>query len=226
MPFVYKNIQTITVSPSSKKEILEKELTKVEPIIIYNGVDLERYKPAQKSNIPLILYVGRLKAYKSLNIFLYSAKKVLEKIPNVRFAIAGDGEEKEDLIKLAKRLNIFDQVSFLGKVSEEDKISLYQKAWVFVNPSLMEGWGITSIEANACGTPVVASNVPGLRDSVNNPHSGYLVPYGNVDIFSQRIIKLIKDDSLRAMFSIEAQYWAKQFDWQKSADKSMELLNL
>ena len=223
MPFVYKNIQTITVSPSSKKEIMEKQLTDVEPIIIYNGVDLERYRPAQKSLIPLVLYVGRLKYYKSLNVFLHSAKRVLEKIPEVRFAIAGDGEEKEGLIKLAHKLNIFDKVSFLGRVSEEDKISLYQKAWVFVNPSMMEGWGITSIEANACGTPVVASNVPGLRDSVNNPHSGFLVPYGNIQIFSQRIIKLIKDDSLRAKFSIGAHIFAQQFNWQKSADKSLEL---
>ena len=104
-----------------------------------------------------------------------------------------------------------------------EKIKLYQKAWVFVNPSFMEGWGITTIEANACATPVVASNVPGLRDSVRNPHSGFLVPYGSINEFSTKIIELIKDDSLRAKMSIEGLSWAQQFDWQKSADKSLEI---
>ena len=125
---------------------------------------------------------------------------------------------------MAKKLSIYDKIKFVGKVSEEEKIRLYQKAWVFVNPSFMEGWGITTIEANACGTPVVASNVPGLRDSVNNPHSGFLVPYGNINIFSERIIKLLKDDSLRAKMSIEAIYWAKQFEWKSSAEASLKLI--
>ena len=223
MPSVYKNIQTITVSPSSKKEILDKELTSVEPIVIYNGVDLSSYKPAQKSHMPLVLYLGRLKYYKSLHIFLHAAKKILDKMPHVKFVIAGDGEEKDNLIRLAKKLNIFDKVNFAGKVSEEEKIRLYQKAWVFVNPSYMEGWGITTIEANACGTPVVASDVPGLRDSVNNPHNGFLVPYGSINEFTASIIKLLKDDSLRAKMSIEAMYWAKQFEWKKSVEASLKL---
>ena len=224
MPFVYKNIQVITVSPSSKKEIMEKELTKVEPIVIYNGVDLSLYKPAQKSHMPLVLYLGRLKYYKSLHIFIHSARKILDKMPHVKFVIAGDGEEGGNLIRLAKKLGIFDKINFVGKVSEEEKIKLYQKAWVVMNPSFMEGWGITTIEANACATPVVAADVPGLRDSVNNPHSGFLVPYGSINEFSAKIMRLIKDDSLRAKMSIEALYWAQQFDWQKSADKSLEIL--
>lgn len=225
MPFVYKKIQTITVSPSSKKEILEQQLTDIDPIIIYNGVDLNSYKPAPKSKVPLILYLGRLKYYKSLHIFIHAAKKVLEELPMTRFVIAGDGEEKEGLMRLAKRIGIFNQIDFMGKVTEEEKIRLYQKAWVFVNPSFMEGWGITTIEANACGTPVVASNVPGLCDSVNNPHSGLLVPYGSINEFTTSILKLLKDDSLRAKMSIESIYHAQQFDWEKSADKSLELIN-
>lgn len=223
MPFVYRNIKTITVSPSSKKEIIEKQLTKIEPIIIYNGIDLKKYKPAGKSKSPLILYLGRLQYYKSLHIFIYAAKNILEKMPEVRFVIAGDGEEKNGLIKLAKKIGIFDAIGFIGKVSEKEKIRLYQKAWIFVNPSFMEGWGITTIEANACGTPVVASNVPGLRDSVNNPHNGLLVPYGSINEFTVNIIKLLKDNNLRTKMSSDAVRWAKMFDWQTSADKSLEL---
>ncbi len=225
MPFVYKKIQTITVSPSSKKEIIEKQLSDVEPIIVYNGVDLEKYKPAQKNYTPTVLYLGRLKYYKSLHIFIRSAKKILEKIPKVRFIIAGDGEEKNNLIKFTNKMGLGGMIEFVGKVSEEEKIDLYQKAWVFVNPSFMEGWGITSIEANACGTPVVASNVPGLRDSVKNPHSGFLVPYGSVNEFSNKVTLLITDYKLRTELSQGAIEWAKNFDWQKSADKSLQFIS-
>jgi len=89
----------------------------------------------------------------------------------------------------------------------------------------MEGWGITTIEANACGTPTVASNVAGLRDSVYNPHSGFLVPYGDVDEFTNKITLLIEDKKIRTLMSQESVQWAKKFDWNKSAKHGLEILN-
>jgi glycosyltransferase involved in cell wall biosynthesis len=99
-----------------------------------------------------------------------------------------------------------------------------QRAWVFVNPSMMEGWGITTIEANACGVPVVASNVPGLRESVQNPHTGYLVPYGDVDALATRITELLVSPELRGEMSKNAITWAQQFDWELSAQKTLALI--
>ncbi len=226
MPWVYRNIKFITISESSKKEIENLGLGKSGIEIVYPGVNLELFQPAKKSFIPTVAYIGRLKYYKSLHVFIHTVRQILQDFPqiNINFIIAGEGEEKNNLIKLAKKLSVFNKITFLGKISEQEKIKLYQKAWVFVNPSFMEGWGITTIEANACATPVVASNVPGLRDSVDNPHSGFLVAYGSVKEFSIQILKLIKDDSLRAKMSIEAMYWAQQFDWQKSADKSLSII--
>ena len=112
----------------------------------------------------------------------------------------------------------------MGRVSEKEKINLYQKAWVFVNPSFIEGWGITTIEANACGTPVVASNVSGLRDSVHNPHSGLLVPYGDVDEFASNIKMLIENNDLREEMSKDAISWAKNFDWNESAREVINII--
>jgi len=222
MPIVYKNTQFITVSPSTKEEIMKMKLTTREPIIIYSGVDLTKFKPAEKSKTPLILYLGRLQYYKSLNVFIRAAKRVLEKLPQAEVVIAGDGEEKTKLKKLSKKLDV--KVRFLGKVSEKQKVELFQKAWIFVNPSSMEGWGITTIEANACGTPVLASNVPGLRDSVNNPHTGYLFPYGKSDQLAELIIKLVENQDLRKKLSEESIDWAKQFDWKTSAANSLKIL--
>jgi glycosyltransferase involved in cell wall biosynthesis len=101
-----------------------------------------------------------------------------------------------------------------------------QRAWVFVNPSMMEGWGITTIEANACGTPVVASDVPGLRDSVQNPHSGFLVPHGNSQILGEKILQLLEDGALRSRMTANALKWANQYDWDSSASKSIRILKV
>ena len=226
MPIIYRHEEIITVSPSSKADILDHKLTKKEPEIVYNGVDLAKYKPGFKNPTPMVLYLGRLKFYKSLPIFIRSAEKVLAALPNVQFVIAGDGEEKDKLIELTKRLKINNHFQFLGKVTEVGKVDLYKRAWLFVNPSYLEGWGITTIEANACGTPVVASNVAGLRDSVHNPHSGVLVPYGDVDGFAQNIVTLLKNDKLRQTMSAEAVVWAKKFDWNKSANHFLEIVIL
>ncbi len=224
MPMVYKNTEVITVSPSSKADILEHKLTTKEPHVIYNGVDLDVYKPGTKSVNPMILYLGRLTPQKSIDVFIHAAKEIIEKIPKVQIVIAGDGQERKRLIKLARKLGVLDKIEFTGKVSEEEKVKLYQKAWLFVNPSLIEGWGITTIEANACGTPVVASNVAGLRDAVHNPHSGILVPYGNSNEFATNIIKLLKNNKERTKMSKESIDWAKKFEWQNSTDGVDKLL--
>lgn len=218
MPVVYRNTQVITVSPSSKAEILKHKLTKTDPIVIYNGVDLDLFKPGVKSKTPTILYVGRLQRYKSIHVLLKAAKKILEAVPTAEIIIAGEGEERSRLMQLSKDLGLEGKVTFKGKVTEAEKIWLFQRAWVFVNPSLMEGWGITTIEANACGTAVVASNVPGLKDSVQDTKTGLLVPYGNADELSTAVIELIKNDRKRKKMSEESKVWVENFTWEKSAD--------
>jgi glycosyltransferase involved in cell wall biosynthesis len=225
MPLVYRNTEVITVSPSSKADILDYHLTQKDPHVIYNGVDLKKYTPGAKSLKPMVLYLGRIRTHKSLHIFVYTAKKVLESLPEVKFVIAGEGQESGMIKDLIHKLNLEKNIKYMGKVSEDKKISLYQSAWLFVNPSLMEGWGITTIEANACGTPVIASNVAGLRDSVYNPHSGILVPYGDVDEFAKNIKALIEDKDLRDAMSKEAIIWAKKFDWNKSAKAFSRIMN-
>ncbi|NTU46191.1 glycosyltransferase [Candidatus Roizmanbacteria bacterium] len=223
MPWAYKNTNVITVSPSSKQEIMDYKLTTKEPKIIFNGVDVSKYKPGKKSKHPTILYVGRLKLYKSLHVFIHAALKVLKEFPTATFIIAGDGEELKKLRKLVSQLGLTEKVRLLGKVTEEEKIRLYQKAWIFMNPSFMEGWGITSIEANACGTPVIASNVPGLRDSVRNPTTGILVEYGNSDKFALEVSKMLKDREFRTRLSRNSVDWAQNFTWEKSAESSLTL---
>lgn len=80
------------------------------------------------------------------------------------------------------------------------------------------------VKANACGTPVIASDVPGLRDSVKHAGAGYLVSYGDVGGFATHILKIIKNKDLCADMSVEARAWAENFDWEKSGQKFLAIL--
>jgi len=224
MPWVYRKTNFITISNSTKQDMVNLGFEAERISIIYPGVDLSKLKPGVKSRNPSVLYLGRLKEYKSVDLFIKAAAKIKKDIPNAEFIIAGDGDYKEHLEKLAEKMRLKGKIKFLGKVTEEEKIKLYQKAWIFVNPSCMEGWGITSIEANACGTPVVASDVPGLRDSVNNPHSGLLFKYGNTKELTEKIRLLLVDVKMRRNMNKESILWAQNFNWNKSASESMRII--
>ncbi len=224
MPIAYRKTEVLTVSPSSKGDIIAHRLTKRDPHVVYNGVNLNICKPGKKSKVPTVLYLGRLTSAKSINILILAVKKIVKKVPKVKVIIAGDGPSRVYLTKMVKSFGLENVISFVGKVTEAEKLKLYQQAWVFVNPSLIEGWGITTIEANACGTPVVASNVAGLRDAVHNPHSGLLVPYGNVEEFYSAITRLLINPAVRARMSRESITWAKKFDWDQSALSGIQII--
>jgi cellulose synthase/poly-beta-1,6-N-acetylglucosamine synthase-like glycosyltransferase/glycosyltransferase involved in cell wall biosynthesis/O-antigen/teichoic acid export membrane protein len=218
MPAVYKKVPFITISESSKKEIESLGLGKAGINIVNPGIELKCLMPGKKSERPVILYLGRLKAYKSVDILIRAFEVISRKDSNVSLVIAGSGEEEGKLKRLVKKLRLDGKtVRFAGKVSEREKISLLQKAWVLVNPSFMEGWGIVAIEAGACGTPVVASDVPGLRDSVKNFETGYLACYGDIGSFADCIHKIIQDNKLRRRMGIRGRLWAENFDWAKSS---------
>jgi glycosyltransferase involved in cell wall biosynthesis len=90
----------------------------------------------------------------------------------------------------------------------------------------MEGWGITTIEANACGTPVVAADVPGLRDSVRDMETGYLVPHGDTNGFASRILAIIEDQKLRERLAEQSVLWAQQFDWRAKSESFLAVLKI
>ncbi len=226
MPLLYQGIEVITVSESSKKAIMRYGLTKSTPIVIPNGVDLEKYIPGKKAKMPLILYLGRLKPYKNLPVLIEAFDRIIQKLPKVKLVIAGFGESRNELELLVRRLKLEKNIKFEGRVSERRKVRLYQQAWVSVNPSSMEGWSVTSIEANACATPIIASDVPGLRDSVRNPRSGYLVEYDNPQAFADCIFRLITNRRLREDLSESAREWATSFRWEKSAERFIDLFNI
>jgi glycosyltransferase involved in cell wall biosynthesis/O-antigen/teichoic acid export membrane protein len=213
MPLVYRRSPFVTVSESSRHEMEEWGICGTGIEIINPGIDLSQLSPGRPDADPTVLYLGRLKAYKSIPVLLRAFKLVLASVPNARLVIAGSGEELEALQGLAAQSGIADRVEFAGKITEEQKTRLLQGAWVFVNPSMMEGWGITTIEANACGVPVVASDVPGLRDSVRHDVAGFLFPYGDETQLAHLLTRLLTDHTLREQMGRGGREWAQNFDW-------------
>jgi cellulose synthase/poly-beta-1,6-N-acetylglucosamine synthase-like glycosyltransferase/glycosyltransferase involved in cell wall biosynthesis/O-antigen/teichoic acid export membrane protein len=224
MPLVYRKVKFITISASSRNEILETGLAEAGIDIVHPGVHTNTMTSGQKSRVPTVLYLGRLKAYKSVDVLIKAFFIIAGRIPDAQLVIAGNGEEEANLRDLVKQMDLEDRVVFMGKVSEKAKIQLMQKAWVFVNPSMMEGWGLTTVEANACGTPIVAADVPGLRDSVKHKYAGYLVEYGDYAAFAEKITDLIHDRKLRESMEVEARKWAENFDWRKTSRQFLSLI--
>lgn len=222
MPAVYRGGRVITISESTRKDLVDLGLSEIEDIeIVSPGVHLADYKTLPETNHPSFVYVGRLKHYKNIDIAIYAFQKVLKKYPHALFTIAGDGEEGNNLKLLTKQLGLLDSIIFLGKVDEYQKAILLAKAWIAIQPSSVEGWGITVIEANAAGTPVIAANVPGLKDSVKDNITGMLVEPKDVDKFADAMIHLVEDTEKRRKFAKEAKRWSENFSWPNAAKSFM-----
>lgn len=225
MPFIYQNKNVVTVSPSSQKDIFDLGFTKANNIaIIPNGVNEDLYVDYPKTDNPSYIYLGRLKEYKNIDIAIKAFSKVLKVHKNATFAIVGNGESYQELHQLVNALKIAHAVTFYGRVSDKEKALLLAQSWAAIQPSQIEGWGITVIEANAAGTPVIASNVSGLHDSVVDNKTGLLVPVRDVPQFAIAMRKVADDHLLRMELSEKAKRWARNFNWDKSAEDFYQLI--
>jgi glycosyltransferase involved in cell wall biosynthesis len=134
--------------------------------------------------------------------------------------IAGAGDYRPALERLAASLDLGERVRFLGRIDESEKLALLRRAWALVFASPKEGWGITNLEAAACGTPVVASNSPGIRESVRHGETGYLVPHGNVKAMAESMNHIANDAVLVDTLGQNARRFAETFTWERAADET------
>lgn len=223
MPAAYRRSRVLTGSESSRRELLAKGFGRVS--IAPEGADLARYHPGDGGKIGnRILYVGRIKKYKGLDVILRAAASLKADLPDLELDIAGSGDDVPRLKELARSLGMESWTRFLGFVTEEKKVELYSGARVVVNSSLKEGWGLTSIEANACGTPVVATDVPGLCDSVRDGETGFLVPFGDVSGFAAALRKILADPETAAVMRANGLAWAGAHTWEKAYEVTRQAL--
>lgn len=217
----YRKMPFICVSESTEKDLLDAGVKKENIRIVYNGIQTDLFYPddsVEKASQPTIVYLGRIKAYKRVDVLIRAMPAIRERIPGARLVIIGSGDGLPKLRELADLLSLTEEiVHFAGFVSEEEKVRHLRRAWVAVNTSPKEGWGIVGMEAQACGTPAVVSDAPGLRESILDSETGYLFRFGDERQLTEKVTLLLKDSELRRKMGKAATEWARKFTWDKAA---------
>lgn len=192
--------------------------------IIPNGVDTDHFAPPlHGAREPLMVFVGSLIERKGANYLLSALPTVFSSFPDVRMAIIGQGPEEGALRKQAEALGISQRVLFVGPQSQDEVRNWLQRAQLLVLPSLEEGLGVVLLEALACGTPVVASNVGGIPDVIT-PEVGQLTPPGDPDALAGAIEEALSDEDAWASMSKHARMRAVNvFDWSRVAKEYVDL---
>jgi glycosyltransferase involved in cell wall biosynthesis len=220
---LYRNIPTITVSESTERDLEKLGFKRI--YVVPEGLNVKPLgKTPEKNGDPAVIFLGRLKKTKRPDHAIKAFKLVAEKIPDAKLWIVGDGPLKSKLHKLVKRLKLEEKVTIYGRVDEERKIELLREAQALIFPAVREGWGLVVLEANACGTPAVGYDVPGLRDSIRHGETGMLVKPGDLEALAEVLTSLLKDDVLRERMSRNALEWSKKFSWDDSARRFEEVL--
>lgn len=194
---------------------------------IPNGVDLIRIqesKPYTNFNHPCILYVGRLETLKRVDILLEATQLIKKSIPDINIYIIGSGSQENKLKNQAKQLNIEDNTKFMGFIPQDEIYSYYKSADIFVNPSQDGIFNLTTIEAMACGVPVITSNVyKNIQYIIEDGKTGLLYEYGNKFDLANKLIALLQNTKLREMMAGAGQERAKEYSWDKIAEKTMNM---
>jgi glycosyltransferase involved in cell wall biosynthesis len=227
IPSVYRHAPFIAISESTRDDLVKRGIRRENVFLVYCGLDHGTFCPdpsVKRNEVPTVVFLGRLRKYKGVQILLRAMPKVREKVPGVRLLIVGDGPYKSALEKLAAGLGISDMVTFKGYVPSQERVGMLRSSHVAVSPSPKEGWGLTVVEANACGTPVVASRSPGLRDSVRHGVTGLLVPHGDVEKLSAGIVEILSDGNFREKLAAGALRWAGRFTWESCARRCSEIM--
>lgn len=221
--WVYRKVPVEAVSRSTAEDLTDRGIPARQITVIPNGIDLEFYRPdpaAPRYPEPTLLYLGRLKRYKRVDLIIRALARLRDAGVRARLVIAGQGDAAPELHRLRDDLDLGDLIDFPGFVSTELKREYFRRAWVHLLTSPKEGWGITNIEAAACGTPTIASDSPGLRDSVLDGVTGFLVPHGDLDALAARIEQLLADSALRERLGAQARAFAEDFSWEQAANRT------
>lgn len=215
-PPLYRRTPVVTLSESSRLELIDYlGLRPAQVSVVPPGID-ERFTPGEtKSPDPLIVAVGRLMPSKRFDELVRAAAEARVHVPDLQLVIVGDGYERPNLDAQVTQLGAEGWVRIAGKVSDDELLSLYRRAWLVASASVAEGWGMTLTEAAACGTPSVATDIAGHRDAVAAGVSGLLAPDDRALV--RDLVAVLTDSELRAKLSDGALRHAASLTWPATA---------
>lgn len=224
----YKNIPFMTVSDSTKEDLISWGIPSQNITIMHNGVTIPaKVRKFVKEKVPTLIFLGAISRDKGIEEALRVFSIIHKKNAKCKFWIVGKAEKNylNYLKTFCKRLNIEQNTIFFGFVTEEKKFELLSRSHLLVNTSVREGWGLVVIEAASVGTPTIAFDVAGLKDSIVDGISGLLCKGRDINELATIIKNTLDDKNLLDKLSLNAKNWSKKFKWENSVVLSLQLID-
>jgi glycosyltransferase involved in cell wall biosynthesis/O-antigen/teichoic acid export membrane protein len=215
---LYRSSPFVTISNAGRRDLAELGIPDEQIHVGYLGVEQEPFAPGRRSAEPRLLYLGRLKQYKRIELLL----DVLEGVPSAHLDIAGEGDHRPAIEAEIERRGLGDRVVLHGHVSEERKAELLAHSWINLTASSAEGWCLTVMEAALCETPSAALRVGGLPESIVDGETGLLADDGPE--LTAQVRRLVEDDALRERLGAAARARAQTFTWDRTARETLAVL--
>ena len=216
---LYRRTPFLTISRSARDELVRDGIPHENVTVEYLGVEGDEFRPGRRAPEPRLVFVGRLKAYKRVELLL----DVLEAVPDAELDVVGEGDHRPDLEAEIDRRGLRSRVCMHGYVDAKTKAELFGRAWVNLTASQSEGWSLTVIEAALCGTPSVALAVGGLPESIVDGETGLLAQ--DVDELARHVRELVAQPELRDRLGAAAERRARTFSWDRAANAFLNVLS-
>jgi glycosyltransferase involved in cell wall biosynthesis len=219
---VWKNARSVIANSEGLKQLALKSAPNQKIEVIYNGVDINEFKPSRNKKYGKtlkIICVARLIKRKGIDYLLKALGELKEK--DFQLTLIGDGDQEENLKNLAKELGISKKVKFLGAVPHSKIAKYYQENDLFVLPSLNEGMSNTILEAMACGLPIITTNTGGAKELINK--NGFKIKPGSVEELKKAISRYIGKISLLKSRSNISRENTKKLSWESIANNYLNI---
>ena len=221
-PPFYRRTSVITLSPSSRDELVgQLKFPATNVTVVPPGIDARFSAGGVRSPTPLVVAVGRLMPVKRFELLVDQVAPLQSRHPDLRLVIVGEGAERDLIEACVARHDAADWVTLAGRVTDDELVALYRRAWIVASASVAEGWGMTLTEAAACGTPAVATDIAGHRDAVADGRTGVLAA---PDELGAAIGRVVADPDLRARLHAGALAHAATFTWEATAAATLTVL--
>jgi glycosyltransferase involved in cell wall biosynthesis len=216
---LYRRTPFLTISRSAREELVRDGVPSENITVEYLGVEPRKFARGTPADEPRLVFVGRLKAYKRVELLL----DVLEAVPQATLDVVGEGNHRPQLEAEIRRRELESRVCMHGYVDDETRARLYGRAWVNVTASQSEGWSLTVMEAALCGTPSAALAVGGLPESIVDGETGLLAT--NTEGLARSVRNIVERPELRERLGDAAWRRARGFTWDRSATAFLEVLH-
>src|SRR4051794_36550603 len=220
LKLLYPGSRFVVISHATQRDLEPFGIAADTVTVNHIGVELDAFAPGERAAEPTLLYLGRLKKYKRVEMLL----DTVQALPGTVLEIAGDGDHRPEIEADIERRGLGERVSLHGHVDEDTKRALLQRAWVNLTASSAEGWCLTVMEAAACRTPSVAMRVGGLPESIEEGVTGFLADSG--EELTAHVRTLVENDELRERMGEAARERAQEFTWDRTARRTLDALEL